>query len=218
MIKVDENNNESEIGSKRFPLDEITSQEEYIVQITIPEIDDEDQVAAFINCKIVLFWSDYEFFEEKKKKSEQKLKKLNDALNKTNYYLQKIKEVYGDLKASDSQYNNTYGNVNNNSNQINNQEMVQDNRITDDKKLLGVNNYNNMNNITDNDNYLQSPSTKNGLLRGQRSGLGNLVDSTAEPQTVLRIDFANNDTLVHFGGKKMVRFFGFCIILLRLIA
>ena len=219
MIKVDENNNESEIGSKRFPLDEITSQEEYIVQITIPEIDDEDQVAAFINCKIVLFWSDYEFFEEKKKKSEQKLKKLNDALNKTNYYLQKIKEVYGDLKASDSQYNNTYGNVNNNSNQINNQEMIQDNRITDDKKLLGINNYNNMNNINDNDNdnYMQSPSTKNGLLRGQRSGLGNLVDSTAEPQTVLRIDSANNDTLVHFRGKKIVRFFGLCIILLGLI-
>ena len=34
-MKFDENNNETEIGSKKFPLDEITSQEEYIVQITI---------------------------------------------------------------------------------------------------------------------------------------------------------------------------------------
>ena len=68
MIKVDDNNNESEIGKKRFPLDEITSQEEYTVQITIHEIDDEEQEAAQIYCKIVLFWSDYEFFEEKKKK------------------------------------------------------------------------------------------------------------------------------------------------------
>ena len=79
MIKVDENNIESEIGSKRFPLNEITSQEEYIVQITIPEIDkneNDEKVAAFINCKIVLFWSDYEFFEEKKKKIGTKIKKI----------------------------------------------------------------------------------------------------------------------------------------------
>ena len=82
MIKVDDNNNESEIGKKRFPLDEITSQEEYTVQITIHEIDDEEQEAAQIYCKIVLFWNDYEFFKEKNKKLELKLKKLNEALNK----------------------------------------------------------------------------------------------------------------------------------------
>ena len=98
MIKVDDQNQESDIGSKVFPLEEITSQEEYIVQITIPEIEDEEQIAAYINCKILLFWSDYEFYEEKKKKSEQKLKKLNDALVKTGLYLQKIREVYGDLQ------------------------------------------------------------------------------------------------------------------------
>ncbi len=89
MIKVDDNNNESEIGKKRFPLDEITSQEEYTVQITIHKIDDEEQEAAQIYCKIVLFWSDYELFEEKKKKSELKLKKLNEALNKTIFIYKK---------------------------------------------------------------------------------------------------------------------------------
>ncbi len=89
MIKVDDNNNESEIGKKRFPLDEITSQEEYTVQITIHEIDDEEQEAAQIYCKIVLFWSDYELFEEKKKKSELKLKKLNEALIKTIFIYKK---------------------------------------------------------------------------------------------------------------------------------
>ena len=100
MIKVDENNVESIIGSKRFPLDQITSQEEYLVQITIPETEGDEEIsAAVINCKIILFWSDYEFFEEKKKKSENKLKKIKEASNKTNYYLLKIKEVYGDLKA-----------------------------------------------------------------------------------------------------------------------
>ena len=52
MIKVDEDNSESIIGSKRFPLEQITSQEEYLVQITIPEKEgDEEIAAAIINCK-----------------------------------------------------------------------------------------------------------------------------------------------------------------------
>ena len=71
MIKVDRDNVESIIGSKKFPLDQITFQEEYLVQITIPEMEGEEEIAAaIINCKIVLFLSDYEFFEEKKKMSK----------------------------------------------------------------------------------------------------------------------------------------------------
>ena len=197
MIKVDENNNESEIGSKKFPLDEITSQEEYIVQITIPEIEDEEQAAAYINCKIVLFWSDYEFYEEKKKKSEQKLRKLNEALNKTNFYLQKIKEVYGELKASDM-YNNTYNNLNTGNNNIN--SHLPDNRITNDKNL-NINNYN--------PNY-----GKNDILRGQRNGREGLND---EPQTAMRIDSYQNIDSIPFRGKKGVRFFGLLMILLGII-
>ena len=212
MIEVDENNNESEIGSKRFPLDEITSQEEYIVQITIPEIEDENQAAALINCKIVLFWSDYEYFEEKKKKSEQKLKKLNEALNKTNYYLQKIKEVYGDLKASDL-YNNTY-NINNQNINNNNQKFV-DNRITDDKNNnLNINNYNSYN--------LNENSGKFENLRGQKSGREKFNDyANVESQTAMRIDSYpnNNDNndLIPFKVKKLVRFLGLCMILLGII-
>lgn len=76
MIKVDEDDVESIIGSKRFPLDQITSQEEYLVQITIPELEGEEEIAAaIINCKIVLFWSDYEYFEEKRKNQKINLKK-----------------------------------------------------------------------------------------------------------------------------------------------
>lgn len=215
MIKVDENNNESEIGSKRFPLDEITSQEEYIVQITIPEIEDEDQSAAIINCKIVLFWSDYEFFEEKKKKSEQKLRKLNEALNKTNFYLQKIKEIYGDLKAYESLYNNT-NNINNNLNNlnnINNNQQMQDNRFTDDKQNLHINNYINK----DNENFLQSPSTKLDNLRG-KSGRTGMVDYSNEPPSDMGIDtYPSNNEKISFRGKKLVTFLGICLFLLGLI-
>ena len=213
MIKVDENNNESEIGKKRFPLDEITSQEEYTVQITIPEIDDEEQEAAQIHCKIVLFWSDYEFFEEKKKKSELKLKKLNEALNKTNFYLQKIKEVYGELKASESIYNNTYNNINNQNNNNNyNNQQYQDNRYTDDKQNLNINNYSN------NENYMPSPSTKMDNLRG-KSGRTGMVDyQDGAPLSGMRIDsYPSNNEKITFRGKKLLTFFGFCVLCLGLV-
>ena len=218
MIKLDENNNESEIGSKKFPLDEITSQEEYIVQITIPEIDDEDQVAAYINCKIILFWSDYEYYEEKKKKSEQKLRKLNEALSKTNYYLQKIKEVYGDLNRNyDSGYNNTY-NLNNNNQ---NTDMNYSNNINNigDKNNLN-NNYNDMNNYSNNINYEdnQSPSTKYGL-KGQKRGIEGIIDSSVDPQNVMRIDSESNynTEIIPFKQKNQARLLGLCVILLGLI-
>lgn len=127
MKGINEHNKEFDIGSKRFPLNEVTSQEEYTVQITIPEIEHEDQVAAYINAKIVLYWSDLVFYENKKIKSEQKLKKLNDALNKTNQYLKKIKEIYGDLNSQESKFdfNNerNYG-----SEELNNEIYNKDNK------------------------------------------------------------------------------------------
>ena len=105
MKGINLNNEEFDIGRKTFPLNEITSQEEYKVQITVPEIDDPETIAAYINANIVLFWSDYAFFEEKKKKSEHKYKKFNDVLNKTNQYLKKIKEIYGDLIKTEDKIN-----------------------------------------------------------------------------------------------------------------
>lgn len=110
MKGINDHNKEFDIGNKVFPLDEVTSQEEYTVQITIPEIEDENQVAAFINAKIILYWSDFEFYESKKKKSEQKLKKYKDALNKTNQYLNKIKEIYGDAGSSQNNFNIEFNN------------------------------------------------------------------------------------------------------------
>ena len=45
----------------------------------------------------MLYWSDYKYYEKKKKKSESKLKKLTIAKNKAEEYLRKIREIYGDL-------------------------------------------------------------------------------------------------------------------------
>ena len=86
-----------DIGNKIFQLKDVNSQEEYSVQIIIPEIDDEDSIAAYINGKIVLYWSDYEFYENQRKKAEKKLKKLIDASAKAKEYLLKVKDIYGNL-------------------------------------------------------------------------------------------------------------------------
>ena len=97
MKGVNDRNQVFDIGSKVFPLTDINSYEEYIVQIVVPEIDNEEQVAAYINAKIVLYWSDYKYYERLKKKAESRLKKLIAAANKATQYLKYIREIYGDL-------------------------------------------------------------------------------------------------------------------------
>jgi len=82
------------LGKKNFPLEEITSQDEYSVQITIPDLKKKDEIAALVNSKITLHWSDYQFFEEKKKNCENKLLKLKEASSKVNKYLNQIQEIY----------------------------------------------------------------------------------------------------------------------------
>ena len=97
MKGVNDRNQIFDIGSKVFPLTEVTSHEEYIVQIVIPEIDNEEETAAFIHAKIVLYWSDYKFYEKQKRKAESRLKKLTSAANKAALFLKYVRQIYGDL-------------------------------------------------------------------------------------------------------------------------
>ena len=97
MKGINDRNQEFDIGKKIFDLSDINSHEEYLVQIVVPEINNEEIIAAFIKAKIVVFWSDYKMYEKQKKKAENKLKKLTIAKNKAEEYLKKIREIYGDL-------------------------------------------------------------------------------------------------------------------------
>ena len=97
MKGINDRNQEFDIGKKIFDLSDINSHEEYLVQIVVPEIDNEEIIAAFIKAKIVVFWSDYKKYEKQKKKAENKLKKLTIAKNKAEEYLKKIREIYGGL-------------------------------------------------------------------------------------------------------------------------
>ena len=97
MKGINDRNQMFDIGSKIFPLSDVNSHEEYLIQIVVPELDNEEEVAAYIHAKIVLYWSDYKYYEKQRKKAESKLKKLTSAMNKAADYLRKIREIYGDL-------------------------------------------------------------------------------------------------------------------------
>ena len=86
-----------DIGSKVFSLTEIKNSEEYLVQIIIPELDDEKKAAAYINAKIILTWNDKKY-EKKKENLKIKIKKIKTSLSKAVDYLRKIKDVYEKLK------------------------------------------------------------------------------------------------------------------------
>ena len=97
MKGLNEKNVEFDIGSKIFPLDDITSQEEYFVQIVVPEIDNKEQVAAFINATILLYMSDYKYYESMLRKQAKRMNKYKNAANKAAEYLRYVREIYGDL-------------------------------------------------------------------------------------------------------------------------
>ena len=98
MKGINDKGSEFTIGSKIFPLDEISSQEEYCVQIVIPEIEDPKKVAAYIKATVILYMSDYKFYEDLRKNQENRLKIFKNAVDKSYKYLQDVREIYGDLK------------------------------------------------------------------------------------------------------------------------
>ena len=97
MKGVNDKNRIFDIGSKVFPLNDVNSHEEYFIHIVVPEIDNEQEVAAYIHAKIVLYWNDYKYYEEQISKGEIKLKKLALAANKATDYLKKVREIFGKL-------------------------------------------------------------------------------------------------------------------------
>jgi len=103
MRGVNEKDQVFDIGSKVFPLDDINSQEEYLVQIEVPEMDNSNKIAAYINAKIILYISDYKYYESLRKKQEKRLKKYMTAANKATEYLKYVREIYGDISMMKSE-------------------------------------------------------------------------------------------------------------------
>ena len=58
-------------------------------------MDNPDQVAVFINVTIVLYMSDFKYYEAILRKQEKRLNKYKNAMNKVVEYLRFIREIYG---------------------------------------------------------------------------------------------------------------------------
>ena len=89
-----ENNELLIIGSRELPLNGLTTQDEYTVQIDIPDNNDQNNVGAVITLKILLYYSDYQFFSNKRDTTENKINKIKNAILETNKYLKDIDSIY----------------------------------------------------------------------------------------------------------------------------
>ena len=170
ILKYTKNNSDYlyDLSKKVFPLEEITTQDEYGVQITLPEEKNQDQVVAFINSKITLHWSDYKFFIDKIKNSEIRIRKLNEASLKVNNYLSQINEIY----KSNSSYNilkNKINNINTDNTQtglgqINQMDSAFSSGPKDNIKNINTNNDNDMIIKMNEDNYNDNDNDKENDL------------------------------------------------------
>ena len=94
MEGINEKDEKIIFGNKIFPMNIIKNQDEYEIEIIIPEKNDEKKSLAQINCKIIFFWSDFMKYDEKRKKLEKKVINLENAINKLQFYLNEINEIY----------------------------------------------------------------------------------------------------------------------------
>ena len=96
-----------EIGNNEFPVNEITTQEECPAEIFIPYNNDNNKVAAVINAKIIFYWSDYQYFVDKKNETELKIDTIKKAITETNKYCKEINDIYlKNMKIESQQDNN----------------------------------------------------------------------------------------------------------------
>ena len=108
-IKKILNGKEFILGYKEFPMEEITTQEEYIADIDIPDINDDNIIVMSISAKIMLYWSDYQFFYNKRNNTELRIKKIENVISEINKYLTDIDLIYKkNIKINDTDYDNIH--------------------------------------------------------------------------------------------------------------
>ena len=177
ILKYTKNNSDQvyDLSKKIFPLEEITTQDEYGVQITLLEEKDQDHVVAFINSKITLHWSDYKYYIEKMKNSEIRIRKLNEASNKVNYYISQINEIYhlpniiNNLKNNFTSENTQSGFGKNN--QLDSALSSERNKNDIQKENILINNENNDDNEEELNDIVNDISEKKTLNRNSYKNL-----------------------------------------------
>ncbi len=82
------------LGTVKFPLDRIERQEEYELELEIPDEDDDNLIMAKINAKIQFIWSIYKYYQDMYTKNERALQNCNTMLQKTTRLLENLNEPF----------------------------------------------------------------------------------------------------------------------------
>ena len=93
----DQYDREIDIGSKVLNLEGTESQDEYKIEILIPDINDIDKIVADVQTNISFYWSDFDHYSKQVKQTEKKLEKLQKALNQTTNYLNTLNEIFASV-------------------------------------------------------------------------------------------------------------------------
>lgn len=105
MKGINDSGKEFNIGSKIFPLTEVESREKYLVQITVPDLENPERIAAYINLNIILYMAFFNYYEGLRKKQEKKINK--DKIEAFKYFdnLKNINNIYENISANNFNIN-----------------------------------------------------------------------------------------------------------------
>lgn len=104
VLNTDQFGQKEVIGAVKFPLDRIEKQEEYDLELEIPDENDDRIIMAKINAKIKFVWSVYKLYQDKLNKSERLLQNYNNMLQKTNKLLENLNEPMRFFQAVEEKY------------------------------------------------------------------------------------------------------------------
>lgn len=103
VINNDEISGRKEVlGTVSFPLNKIERQDEYDLELEIPDENDENVNMAKINAKIQFIWSIYKYYQDLLTKSERVLQNCQAMLVKTNKLLENLNEPLRFFEAVDN--------------------------------------------------------------------------------------------------------------------
>ena len=138
LYGINEGNNEkNEIGQAFLKLDELIKQEEYEIQLTIPDqensspVNSEENAAGIIKTKVIFIWSYKDYYQEQLNIENDVFEKIESNLNKTKNYLDQLNSLIpfndnvNDINLSNSI--NQHINVNNGNNNLSNSAQINKN-------------------------------------------------------------------------------------------
>ena len=148
---INEGNNENnEIGQAFLNLNELIKQEEYEIQLTIPDqenssrVNSEENAAGIIKTKVIFIWSYSDYYKEQLVIENDVFEKIESNLNKTKNYLNQLNSLvpFND-NVNDNNLSNSINqniNVNNGNNNLSNSAQINNNYDLNSKKNGNLNN------------------------------------------------------------------------------